>query len=349
MLEAHRELGLSALALCASLGVGCNADRPKEPQSATPRPQTAPAPASDDTSFRYPPRDRLVAFGDVHGDIGAVRRVLELARVIDGSGEWVAGKTVVVQTGDQLDRGDDEPEVLELFSKLKGKAEKAGGAFYVLNGNHEVMNVAGDYRYVTEGGFRDYDGTPLVGMRGKKAVLLPEQQRGRAAAFLPGGPGALKLAERPVVIAVGETVFAHGGVLPGHVRYGIGRINDETSRWMKGETQRPPPILEGDTSPIWARDYSDGEPTARACRALDTVLAGLRAKRMVVGHTVQKSGITSGCDGKVWRIDVGLAKHYGGQPAALEIRGDVVRAIGISSPSDGGQLPAPLPAVSSGR
>ncbi len=51
-------------------------------------------------------------------------------------------------------------------------------------------------------------------------------------------------------------------------------------------------------------------------------MAELKVTRMVVGHTVQARGVTSACEGKVWRIDVGIAKHYGGKPAALEIKGD---------------------------
>jgi hypothetical protein len=48
-------------------------------------------------------------------------------------------------------------------------------------------------------------------------------------------------------------------------------------------------------------------------------LSALGAKRMVVGHTVQDHGITSVCDGKLWRIDVGLGKRYGGPIEVLEL------------------------------
>jgi hypothetical protein len=40
---------------------------------------------------------------------------------------------------------------------------------------------------------------------------------------------------------------------------------------------------------------------------------------MVVAHTVQEHGITSACDDKLWRIDVGLAKLYGGPIEVLEL------------------------------
>jgi hypothetical protein len=48
---------------------------------------------------------------------------------------------------------------------------------------------------------------------------------------------------------------------------------------------------------------------------------------MVVGHTVQHQGVNSACDGRVWRIDVGLSRYFGGPIQALEIRGNDVAAL----------------------
>ncbi len=283
---------------------------------------------------------RVVAIGDVHGDIAATRTALELAGAINDKDEWIGGKLVVVQTGDQLDRGDDEPEILDLFEALEKKAKAAGGRFYALNGNHEVLNVAADFRYVTEGGFVDYkDAKPTTGSVKRRVQTLDPKMRGRAAAFLPGGPQAKRLARRPIGIVVGDTAFAHGGILPGHMRYGLGRINEETRKWMEGQTAKAPEMLENQDSPIWTRAYSDGEPSARSCAALGRALGMLKAKRMVVGHTVQKGGITSGCSGQVWRIDVGLAKHYGGKPQVLEIKGGAVTAIGKDGPIPAASAP----------
>jgi hypothetical protein len=55
------------------------------------------------------------------------------------------------------------------------------------------------------------------------------------------------------------------------------------------------------------------------CAAVAAALAALSVQRMVVGHTVQHAGITSACDGTLWRIDVGLARHYGGPIEVLEL------------------------------
>src|SRR5204862_470879 len=87
------------------------------------------------------------------------------------------------------------------------------------------------------------------------------EQRGRTAAFLPGGEMARRLSVQPVVLQIGSTVFVHGGVLEQHVRYGVGRINQETSAWMAGAPSEPAPqSLTSQRAPIWVRDYSDGTP-----------------------------------------------------------------------------------------
>ena len=39
---------------------------------------------------------------------------------------------------------------------------------------------------------------------------------------------------------------------------------------------------------------------------------------MVVAHTVQKV-ITSRCDGRIWAVDVGISRYYGGDLQVLEI------------------------------
>jgi uncharacterized protein (DUF1786 family) len=55
------------------------------------------------------------------------------------------------------------------------------------------------------------------------------------------------------------------------------------------------------------------------CAVVTDALAKLGVQRMVVGHTVQDHGITSACGDAVWRIDVGMSKHYGGPIEVLEL------------------------------
>ena len=123
-------------------------------------------------------------------------------------------------------------------------------------------------------------------------------------------------------------LFAHGGVLPKHIDFGVEKINRDVRAWMAGAgSEEIVPVVMAEDSPVWTRLYSEPEASDDACSVLQTALERLEARRMVVGHTVQKDGITSACDGRVWRVDVGMAKHYGGKPAVLEIVGDDVKII----------------------
>lgn len=282
----------------------------------------------------HPPAPRIVAFGDVHGDLEAARTALRLAGAIDEEDRWVGGDLVVVQTGDQLDRGDEERAILHLFQRLVGEARAAGGAFHPLNGNHELMNAHLDLRYITPGGFDDFaDLDPLATDPAatddpELAAFLADfepHERGRVAAFRPGGPYALLLAERNTIVQVGENVFVHGGVLPEHAAVGLETVNESIRAWLRGEAEAPE-WSRGSESPIWVRLFSQ-DPDAEACAVLEETLEILGARRMIVGHTVHREGITPHCDGRVWAVDIGMADYYGGPREVLEIRGDSIRVI----------------------
>jgi hypothetical protein len=278
-----------------------------------------------DIPTQFPGADRVVAIGDLHGDLTATRAALRLAGAIDENDHWIGGGLVVVQTGDILDRGGDEIEILSLLEDLATQSRAAGGDVHALNGNHELMNVKLDLRYVTVEGYLDFLPTPVTAETVAPQMVVDGVVE-RIKAFRPGGPVARRLAERNVIAIVGDTVFVHGGVLPHVVEYGIERLNQESRSWIRKERECPPDVLLGPDGPVWSRHYSD-EPDDEDCRLLEETLEMLGVERMVVGHTVQDKGMTSACQGKVWRIDVGLAAHYGGSPAVLELSDGNVRAL----------------------
>jgi hypothetical protein len=250
--------------------------------------------------LRLPAPKRLIAVGDLHGDLGGTRAALRAAGAIDADDRWIGGDLVVVQTGDVLDRGDDESKILDLLVRLEGEARAAGGALIALIGNHELMNAAGDFRYVTPVGARDFGGD-------------------RVGALGPGGAYAKRFAHHDVVRIVGDTVFSHAGVLGDWAAHA--EDTNLTARcWLDGQAgdaHHPPAVLTAEDSPVWTRAW--GIAGSEDCRELDRVLAALEVRRMVVAHTVQPAGITSACNDKLWRIDVGLATYYGGPIEVLAI------------------------------
>jgi hypothetical protein len=264
------------------------------------------------------PAARVIAIGDVHGDLAALREALSLARLIDAQDHWSGGRDVVVQVGDVLDRGDDERAILDWLVALGDEARAAGGELIRLNGNHETMAVEGDQTYTTEGacaGFADLEGLDLD--RPELAALSPAC-RARGAAFLPGGPYAKLLAEAPITAIVEGSVFVHAGLFSAHLDYGLERIDAEVRAWMRGErAAEPGPVRPSTNSLVWTRSYG-GDVEEPACVEIEEVLSRLGAARMIVGHTVQ-DGISSACDGRVVRIDTGMTEAYGGGVEVLEI------------------------------
>ena len=95
------------------------------------------------------PREAVVAIGDVHNDFDDFVAILRRTGLIDQQNHWTGGKTRFVQVGDLLDRGPKPREVMGLMMSLEREAVQAGGQVVSLLGNHEMMNIMGDLRYVT--------------------------------------------------------------------------------------------------------------------------------------------------------------------------------------------------------
>ncbi|GMY10507.1 shewanella-like protein phosphatase 1 isoform X1 [Fagus crenata] len=246
-------------------------------------------------TFVSAPGRRIVAVGDLHGDLDQARCALEMAGVLspDGQDLWTGGESVLIQLGDILDRGEEEIAILSLLRSLDIQAKAKGGAVFQVNGNHETMNVEGDFRYVESEAFDEcndfleyldecgndweeaFVGWIGVSGRWKKErkmsqnywgpLNIVKRQKGviaRSMLLRPGGPLACELAQHAVALKVNDWVFCHGGLLPHHVAYGMERLNREVSHWMRGlsESSDSPQIpfiaTRGYDSVVWNRLFS---------------------------------------------------------------------------------------------
>lgn len=286
------------------------------------------------TTTRITTKGRVIAIGDLHGDWRKTIESLRTANVIrineNMEVEWTGGDAVVVQLGDVMDRGDHEIAIVMLLRQLHEQAVNQGGAVYMLNGNHESLNICGDFRYVTPGAF--VESALFAGLSEKDLKDWDLLARVRYAVYRPGGPMAMELSKNPTAMIINDTAFAHGGLLPLHVNYGLERLNQEVSAWMRAERTQdggkalPPFLAMGDANSImWNRSLSRERfpsPHERyhACRALQQVLLKVGAKRLIVGHTPQIAGANCECDGQVWRMDVGMSYGVLNRPVqVLEI------------------------------
>ncbi len=193
---------------------------------------------------------RIVAVGDVHGDFDALVGILRAAGVLDENLQWVGGRTILVQTGDILDRGTRSRSVMDLLMMLEKQAPKSGGRVMALLGNHEVMNLMGDLRYVTpqeyaafadakSEGRRRAAYQEYVDWRKSRSELAPvgagfEQEWMQShplgfvehrTAFSATGKYGSWLRERAAVARVGDTLFLHGGINPKLAGKSVEEIN----------------------------------------------------------------------------------------------------------------------------
>ncbi|ERN20248.1 hypothetical protein AMTRI_Chr06g201020 [Amborella trichopoda] len=302
----------------------------------------------------YPSQPRLLAVGDLHGDLQKAKQALKMAQIIDENDRWIAGDSMVVQLGDILDRGGEELKLLYFLEKLKQGAEKSNGKLLILQGNHEIMNIEGDFRYVTKAGleeFKNWGDWFSIGIQMKSLCKELEKQiniftgvpknyppgiRARIAALRPGGPISTRfLADNPTVLLVGGCVFVHGGILPCHAYLGFDWINEEVKDWINGLKGRfGPDFVRGRDSLVWLRKFSEQSEKNCECSLLEHALSAIpEAKRLIVGHTIQESGINGACNNQVIRVDVGLSKGcINGLPEVLEIRGDSELKVLTSNP-----------------
>jgi hypothetical protein len=198
----------------------------------------------------------LVAIGDVHGDFDDFSSILQRVGLIDEQRHWTGGNATLLQLGDLIDRGPKPRQVLDLMLSLDEQSEKAGGHVVALLGNHEIMNLMGDLRYVTAGNYASFADSESDNRRQtalqeyfewRKAhpqllaelnqPVLPETEaewvtrhpRGfieHRAAFSPTGIYGRWLRQRLALVKIGGVIFLHGGINPDLTSVGLDQINN---------------------------------------------------------------------------------------------------------------------------
>jgi len=209
-------------------------------------------PATAD-QWRFEDVERVVAITDIHGAFDPMVAVLQQAEVIDNALAWSGTETHLVVVGDIVDRGPESRKAMDLLMRLEGEAAAAGGKVHVLIGNHEVMNLVGDLRYVSKAEYAAFAEDELAAERERGYAAFAEQSTSgednptamRAVfnqkhpegffahrrAFSSDGKYGKWLLSKPVVIVVNETAFVHGGLSPMISGIGLEGVNGK----LRGE------------------------------------------------------------------------------------------------------------------
>jgi len=302
-----------------------------------------PSLAAGDCEIRDVPR--VVAVGDVHGAYDNFVKILRAAGVVDEKQRWVGGRTHLVQLGDVVDRGPDSRKALDLLRRLEKEAGRAKGAVHALLGNHEVMWMLGDLRYVSPGEYKAFTTRDSEAVRERLLERAQPEARDELRkqtplgyvelnlAFAPDGEYGKWLREHPAVVKINGVLFLHGGISPAGAAIPCAEINArvrlEITDDLKQTRTAPLQSLAGsETGPLWYRGLAQ-EPDSFEPE-LEKILQAQGARAIVIAHTPAPGGrIRSRFGGRVLQIDTGMLTSYvpDGRPSALEIQDGTFTAI----------------------
>jgi hypothetical protein len=204
----------------------------------------------------------VIAIGDVHGAFDDFVAILQRTGLIDKQNHWAGGKATFVQVGDLLDRGPKPREVMDLMIALEKEALQAGGQVVSLMGNHEMMNIMGDLRYVTPVNYASFaDGysekrqkaayDEYVKWRDSHRSLIAELSQPmemteaewmarhpvgfieQREAFSPQGEYGKWLRGKSAVAEINGIIFLHGGISPDVAKMKIDAINTQIRSEIK--------------------------------------------------------------------------------------------------------------------
>ncbi len=295
---------------------------------------------------------RIVAFGDIHGDYDRLIELLHTANLIDLRNAWSGGNAHLVLDGDMVDRGPASRKVLVFVITLQEQAAKAGGAVHPLIGNHEAMNVIGDLRYVSQEDWASYRTPTSQKMldAAAKSMLDTQTENGtppaNPTAFLddfkanhplgwveqrlawsPTGKYGEWVRKQKAIIKINDSIFMHAGIPPKYADQSREKINSAVIEALDDPARRAGGIITDESGPLWYRDLVTApESQAGLAAHVDQILKNQQAQRIVVGHTVVPA-IIPRFEGKVVAIDVGLSVFYKGPPAFLVIEGSQVSVV----------------------
>ncbi len=257
----------------------------------------------------FPGSEKMFVLSDIEGTFEGMYMLLFKGGVIDAQFNWTFGNGQLVICGDMFDRGSEVTACFWLLYKLEDEAKAKGGYVHVILGNHELMNLYGDTRYVN----KKYMDVADILQKKYNDLYDGDTELGRW------------LRTKNIIEKIGTWLCLHGGVSDFINKSGLsaGNINELARPFYdKGDEDtvlieaKVYPLFHPDTSPFWFRGYIE-EPVV----GMDIVNGTLKAfdvKHIIVGHTIVDS-IQPRYDKKVIAIDV---NYHAGNYQALSIEKD---------------------------
>jgi hypothetical protein len=209
---------------------------------------------------------------DIEGNFKGFAEILIAAGVINKEFNWTFGNGHLVLDGDFFDRAVNVTECLWLIYKLEDEAELQGGKVHLILGNHEMMNLRGNFKYVRK---KYPENAKALNLEYNK-WYAPDTELGK---WLRSKNGIEK---------IGDYLFVHGGISKDFPKdcYTITEINDNIricidKSYKEGEASKD--IFIGSQSPLWYRGIANQEENIED---VEHTLKSFNASKMILGHTI---------------------------------------------------------------
>jgi hypothetical protein len=246
---------------------------------------------------------KILVISDIEGNFAAFRKLLQGNGVIDENFNWIFEKNHLVLTGDFVDRGATVMEVLWLIYSLEEKAKAAGGYVHFVLGNHEIMNMSGDLRYVHQ----RYNQHAAIINQHYMQLFGPDAEIGRW------------LATKNIAERIGDILFTHGGISSyvNQLKIPLKEMNEISRPFYTDSTYEYKDnrlgVLFSDFGPFWYRGYYNDIPKATLAQ-IDSTLEFYNIHHIATGHTIVADNISTLYKGRIINTDV---HHAAGHSEAL--------------------------------
>jgi len=270
----------------------------------------------------YPYQEKILVTSDNEGNFDSFYSLLVSNKVMNRNFSWTFGSGHLVIAGDMFDRGTNVVPCLWLLYKLEQEALKAGGQVHFVLGNHEVMNLQGDIRYVHPK-YLELATTLSQNSDPKRAYLNLMSNTNILVQWIKS---------KNTVEKIGDILFLHGGISEEIIdaNLSIEELNDIVRANIRNNLYKNPGddkianLVMGRLGPLWYRglvkDYKHHYKKLNAA-SVDYILEFYDVKHIVIGHTIVSDKISSDFNGKVIRVDVKHPKEkFTGKSQALFIK-----------------------------
>ncbi|TZF96076.1 hypothetical protein FW781_11620 [Chryseobacterium panacisoli] len=238
---------------------------------------------------------KYFATSDIEGGIMGFILMLRKAGIINDNYKWSYGGGHLFIMGDVFDRGQYVSQCLWLIYKLEQEAMAAGGKVHFILGNHDIMNLIGNFKYVNP----KYSANTLVLGETLTTLYDANSELGKW------------LRSKNMIERAGNTLFLHAGISPEVIA-----LNQSVTTL---NTYVNPVINKMCTSPdcktatsstyglYWYRGMAQQALTQTQ---VNSILTALNAERAFIGHTILNNTITLLYETKVVDLDISHANNY---------------------------------------